>query len=441
MGTYGPRKFHDLSLNNKVLMLSWCLMRHRPLSRRVRYPHVTPNALMPTEKLTALFVKNVKPAPEGQRIEFWDSLLPAFGLRVSDHGRKSWVVMYRRKSDGRQKRLTLGTYPVIELSKARAMARDILQQVAEGGDPANAMAAKSGPGGASQGSFEVVVQRYMERETVHLRRGKEVAQTIIRELMPAWANRSITEITRRDAEVIVDAVAKRGAPQAAASLHQLIKRLFNWMVEEDYFQVSPMANMKLPRALRKVERDRVLSDTELINLWATWDKLGWAFGPAFKLMLVTGQRRDEVAGMAWAEIDLDQALWVISRKRTKSDRLNEVPLSDLAVEIINSIPQMDDDLVFATRQGGNPISGFSKAKRRTDQLSGLKDWRIHDLRRTAATGMIRLGVPQLVVGKVLNHASRGLSGVTGIYDRHGYLDNKRDALTAWSKHLREIIVP
>jgi len=102
---------------------------------------------------------------------------------------------------------------------------------------------------------------------------------------------------------------------------------------------------------------------------------------------------------------------------------------------------MDDDLVFATRRGGNPISGFSKAKRRLDHLSGLQDWRIHDLRRTAATGMVRLGVPQLIVGKVLNHASRSLSGVTGIYDRHGYLNNKREALTAWSQHLREIIVP
>ena len=99
----------------------------------------------------------------------------------------------------------------------------------------------------------------------------------------------------------------------------------------------------------------------------------------------------------------------------------------------------DDDLVFATRRGGNSISGFSKAKRRLDHLSGLHDWRIHDLRRTAATGMVRLGVPQLIVGKVLNHASRSLSGVTGIYDRHGYLDSKREALTAWSQHLREIV--
>lgn len=395
---------------------------------------------MPTEKLSALFVKNVESAPKGQRIEFWDSLLPAFGLRVSDHGRKSWVVMYRRKSDGRQKRLTLGTYPAIELSKARARAREILQQVAEGGDPANERASNSGPGGANPGSFEVVAQRYIDRETVHLRRGKEIAQTIRRELITAWASRSITEITRRDAEAIVDSAASR-TPHAAAALHQRIKRLFNWMVEEDYFQVSPMANMKLPRALRKVERDRVLSDSEIKRLWAAWDEMGWAFGPAFKLMLVTGQRRDEVAGMAWAEIQLDQALWVIGRERTKSDRLNEVPLSDLAVEIINSIPQIDDDLVFATRRGGNPISGFSKAKRRLDHLSGLRDWRIHDLRRTAATGMVRLGVPQLIVGKVLNHASRSLSGVTGIYDRHGYLDNKREALTAWSQHLREIIVP
>jgi len=394
---------------------------------------------MPTEKLTALFVKNVGPAPKGQRIEFWDRVLPAFGLRVSDHGRKTWVVMYRRKSDGRQKRLTLGTYPAIDLSQARDLARDAFQQVAKDADPATEKLARRSAGDASPASFKAVTQRYIDRETVHLRRGKEVKQTINRELMPDWAGRSITDITRRDAEAIVDSVAGRGKPQAAAALHQLIKRLFNWMVEEDHFQVSPMANMKLPRALKKVERDRILSDAEVANLWTAWDRMGWPFGTAFKLMLVTGQRRDEVAGMAFNEIDLDQALWVIGRERTKSQRLNEVPLSDLALEIVSSVPRVNDGLLFTTRTGGKPISGFSKAKRQTDEISGVREWRIHDLRRTAATGMARLGVPQLIVGKILNHAPRSLSGVTGIYDRHGYLDSKREALNTWSQHLHQIV--
>jgi integrase len=141
--------------------------------------------------------------------------------------------------------------------------------------------------------------------------------------------------------------------------------------------------------------------------------------------------------MRWEDIDLDAALWTLPREQTKSDRLHEVPLSPLALDILDAVPQTTD-YVFTTT-GSTPISGFSKAKIRSDSLSGITGWRVHDLRRTVASGMARIGVAPHVVEKVLNHASGQISGVAAIYNRHGYTDEKRGALGAWAKNLQNLI--
>ncbi len=159
-------------------------------------------------------------------------------------------------------------------------------------------------------------------------------------------------------------------------------------------------------------------------------------------VLATAQRRSEVAGIRWQDVDLDQALWIIPREQTKSDRAHEVPLSALAIEILDGLPRMHAELVFPDcRHGRNPVSGFSKAKAITDKLVGdaAAPWRLHDLRRTAATGMARLGVSTSMISRVLNHANG--HGVTGIYDRHGYLDEKRQALDIWGRRVVAIIRP
>ena len=193
--------------------------------------------------------------------------------------------------------------------------------------------------------------------------------------------------------------------------------------------INPAAGVK-PPAVEK-SRDRVLSEDEIKAFWTGCDKLGWPFGPAFKLMLVTGQRRDEVAGIRWDDLNIENALWTLSRTQTKSDRLHEVPLSSLALEIIQSVPRTGEH-VFTTN-GRTPISGFSKAKRELDEAAKLADWRIHDLRRTVASGMARIGVAPHVIEKVLNHAGGQISGVAAIYNRHGYADEKAGALDAWSR--------
>jgi integrase len=168
--------------------------------------------------------------------------------------------------------------------------------------------------------------------------------------------------------------------------------------------------------------------------------MGYAFGPLGKLLLLTAQRLNEVAQMRWSEIDRKNAVWVIAADRTKSGRETEVPLSSLALEILDDLPRFTDgDYVFTTTGGRRPVSGFNKMKTRTDDLSGVTGWRLHDLRRTARTGLAELGVPEIIAEMVMNHAPR--NALAKIYNRHEYAVEKRDALERWANRLREITEP
>jgi integrase len=183
----------------------------------------------------------------------------------------------------------------------------------------------------------------------------------------------------------------------------------------------------------------VLTDAEIAALWPATDQLGYPFGQLVRLLLITAQRRDEVAHMRWSDLDLDNRVWTIPRERTKSDRLQQVPLSSLAMEVLAETPRLGDYVLSSGVRGDKPVSGFSVAKKRLDAISGLAEWRLHDLRRTAASGMAKLNVPPHIIEKVLNHSTGTVSGVAAVYNRYGYLDEKRDALEAWSKMMTEII--
>jgi integrase len=196
-----------------------------------------------------------------------------------------------------------------------------------------------------------------------------------------------------------------------------------------------VASIKAPA--RESSRDRVLSEEEIGRIWSACEGMGWPFGPLIQLLLVTGQREDEVAGMRWSDIDLKSCVWTLPREMSKSDRLNQVPLPLLALQILEALPRTGE-LVFSTT-GTTPVSGFSKAKKRCDRLSGVESWRFHDLRRTVASGMAKLKVEPWVVEKVLNHQTGQLSGVAGVYNRWGYLDEKREALERWATHLKRVM--
>ena len=391
---------------------------------------------MPAQKLTARTIENAKAPTEG-RLELWDSLVRGFALRITDRGSKSWIVMYRL--NGKQRRLTLGAYPAYPLGEAREMARETLNSVARGIDPAEEKkAARDAVPPPEPEIVEKVVHEFIERHAKpKTRKWRETERMFEIYVLPKWGPRPIEAIARRDVNDLLDDIIDQGKPYSANKVLSHVRRFFNWCVERDILDATPVAKVKAPA--KEVSRDRVLSDDELRSVWRAWDAMGWPFGQAFKLLLATGQRRDEVATMRWSDIDPQSRLWTLPRESTKSDRLHEVPLSPLAIEILEAVPKLGD-YVFTTT-GDRPISGFSKAKKRCDTLSAVSGWRLHDLRRTCASGMARLGIAPHVVEKVLNHASGTISGIAAVYNRHGYTEEKKAALNTWARALEAIIRP
>jgi integrase len=191
------------------------------------------------------------------------------------------------------------------------------------------------------------------------------------------------------------------------------------------------------------KRDRVLTDAEIIKFWHACDELGWPFGPACKLMLLTATRKNEVGGMPWTE--LEGRVWHLPGSRTKNRKPIDIHLSDLTMEIINALPRfaapVGKDYLFALR-GNNPVSTFAYAKRRLDAIMGTTEpWQLRDLRRTATTGMARLGIAPHVADRVLNHVSGTISGVAAVYNRFEYLDERKAALEAWGQFVADLVDP
>lgn len=389
---------------------------------------------MPAVKLTETYVKNRK-AESDNREEIPDSLLPGLYLIVQPSGAKSWAVRYR--CNGVSGKCTLGKYPVLKLSDAREQARDALVMAGGGKDPsehkkAERKKAKEAPSDAVEDVVEDFIKRYVEKQT-RPRSAEETKRALRKRVVPAWRGRSIGDITRRDIIDLLEDIAAT-SPANANRTKATISSLYNWCLDREILDTSPATRLKAPAPI--VERERVLSDDEIKTLWPAFKKQGEPFSAYFKILLLTGQRRTEVATMKWEHLDLEHGLWTIPAGLTKADRDHEVPLSPLAMEIISDVAKLGKH-VFTTR-ADRPISGFSKTKKAVDVAAkGMKQpWRLHDLRRTCGTGMARLKVQRIVISQVLNHAE---GGVTRIYDRYSYLDEKRHALDAWSRHVETLV--
>jgi len=227
------------------------------------------------------------------------------------------------------------------------------------------------------------------------------------------------------------------AVQANRTLARL-KTLFRWAVSKGLCDKDPTEGVR--KAIKEIPRDRYLEDDEIRAFWAGCDKLGWPFGALLKTLLLTAQRRDEVGGMEWAELDLDKRRWTIPSERAKNGKAHVVHLSELAIEVLTSAPRVGE-LVFTTN-GKTPVSGFSKVKERLDRhLIGSAPWILHDLRRTATTGMAQLNIAPHVVDKILNHTAGTIRGVAATYNRFQYLPERQAALEAWGRYVESLIRP
>ncbi len=384
--------------------------------------------------LTDIKLRKLK-ADSTKRTEIWDAKLPGFGVRISPLGTKSFVLMYRFK--GKQRRQTLGRYPIMSLAEARKEAQAILYKSGMGEDPAPLKTNETKPG-----SFAQVMQDFLimhcEREnkpsTV-----RSTKQLLAREFLPHWKDSHIQEIEKKDVLTILDALVARGVPGTANHAYAAIRKFFAWCNERDLVDQNPCADIKRPAKIKT--RDRVLSYDELTRIWHTVAEQGYPFCPIVRLLMLTGQRRGEVANMHWAHVDLEARVWELPKEMTKSHRAHIVPLSETCCTIIEGIPKIHETFLFpAAGSDTTTFSGFGKCKRRLDMASGVSDWTLHDLRRTAATGMAQMGIAPHIVEKVLNHATGTFSGVAGVYNRFGYVDEMREALTKWDAKIKAQII-
>jgi len=413
--------------------------------------------------LTDLKIKNQ--ALPMKRKEVPDGRITGLYLVVQPSGVKSWCVRYR--ASGLPRKLTLGAYPAIDLATARKRAQEALGDVASGKDPAAAKQASKATARAEHADDDKRVERVAEafiKRHVKLSGkvgpswGAEIERLFKVEILPRIGAKRIGDVRKNDMLAILDAIVDRGSPITANRTLAVLKKFFNWAADaRGLIVVSPCKGVEAPAA--ETSRDRVLDEEEIRLAWRAFDAIGWPFGPISKLLLLTGARRSEIAEASWHEIDLAAKTLTLPASRTKNDKPHVIPLSDAAVEIIKALPRIERKagLVF-TVTSKTPVSGFSsfmQSVERTmaaelrkaaiergedpEKIESPKRWTLHDLRRSVATNLQKLGVRLEVTEAVLNHVSGSRSGIVGVYQRHEYSTEKRAALDAWARRLEAIV--
>jgi integrase len=407
-------------------------------------------------RLTALNIENWKPSTERQEVLDRDGLY----FIVQPSGVKSWALRYRRKTDGKAIKHTIGSYPMLTLKDARSAAIALRAEIERGADPHGAKVVARRQ--TVEDSFEAVTRRYIadlrrrqkrswewyarllglapngSPETLDIIRDGSMDQRGRRRrvsLVDRWGNRRIGDITDTDIIEVLDRVSGY-APILANRLHAVLSALFTWARKKRLVAANPCADLDRPSEERS--RDRVLDDQELRRVWLAAGELGHPYTGIVRLLILTGQRRNEIADLRWSEIDLEERVLHLPKERTKNGRAHDVPLSASALAVVAGLPRLvDADLVFTIKR--KPITGFSRMKERLDEASGVTDWTIHDLRRTVASGLQRLGVRLEVTEAVLNHRSGSTAGIVGVYQRHDYASEKRDALQRWADYVDALV--
>jgi len=387
---------------------------------------------MPRVKLTKSTLDSLRAA--NTDVVFWDAGCPGFGVKVTPKGRKVFIVLYRTGGSGsRVRKYTIGPYGRVTLHQARIAAQKVFSAKLEGRDPAAEK--RDARRRIVADRVEDLLETFIVQHLSQNRSRDEVARLLGREVGRPWSGRSIHEITKRDVVELIAGVEQRGAPAAANKALKSLKTFLRWCVGRAVLDRSPADGVPLPA--KAVARDRVLEDAELAKIIIAARQIGDPYGGIVEVLALTGQRREEVAGMWWEEIDLNQRTWTLPRSRTKNDKVHVVHLSKQSVGVLNRVDR-GGPLVF-TQFGTTPFQTFSRAKRLLDQLCGVSGWRLHDLRRTCVSGMARLGIAPHVADKVLNHQSGTIAGVAAVYQRHEFHAERKEALERWGAHVAQII--
>jgi len=419
---------------------------------------------MATAKITKRAVDAF--AASGEAGFLWDDELRGFGVRATAGGALSYVFSYRMGGrEAVKKRATIGKHgSPWTPTTARQEAERLALLVGQGKDPVeqDRERRRQAVDLAFDAYIGVFRDGYLKTEWKDWQRAEKL---LLAQAKPVLLSKSLPSITKSDLTLVIDRVRDR--PAVARLLFATLRKLFRWAETRGDLDRSPLTAVKAPKAVKS--RERTLNDRELAMAWDASAKLGYPFGPMMRLLMATGQRREEVGGLQWAELDRTTATWTLPAERAKNGKEHVVPLSSLAVTVFDELAQRGGEdatdkpitwprrgLVFTTT-GKTAASGHSKAKSRLDsaiaaiecELASIEGrepvtmpaWRVHDIRRTVATGFQVMGVRFEVTEAVLNHVSGSRSGVAGVYQRHNWADEKRTALEAWARRVIELTSP
>ena len=389
---------------------------------------------MPTN-LTARTVANLRPGAQPYYVVDTTKL----ALRVAPDGSKTWSVRYRI---GRaQRRLTLGSLSVLTLADARQRAKDALKLVADGVDPAQVKQDRR-----DADTVADFADTYIKRAKAPDSDGRPKKKSwktdearIAKDVLPHWKHRLMRDITRRDVRELLDGIVARGAPISANRTRALLHKMFNVAIKLEVVVANPVTGTEKPGT--EHQRDRVLTHDEIRTFWTACDAQPPEMGGAFKLRLVTAQRGGEVFGMRWRDVDLEGGWWTVPASGSKNGLAHRVPLSTTALDILKDVRTKTDERLKKQKDAKPPVFVFAGGRGKRQQAEAtatfnIVDFHGHDLRRTAASCMASSGVPRLVISKILNHVERG---VTAVYDRHSYDNEKGIALDQWARTLTAIL--
>lgn len=423
---------------------------------------------MALRKLTARFVETV--AADGSRLEIRDAVARGLELRVSPAGAKIWALRYRRPADRAKRTVTLGAYPTFSLEDARRWATEIRSGLARGLDPA----AQRDQRKAAE-TFAEIAEEWIERHgkpNKSPRALRDDRSMLDRHVLPTIGHLKALEISKRDLIALFDAVSSKDDARNSRTgagrrlthrpnrVFELVRAIFRWAMGRDLISADPTLGMSPPIKKEK-PRERELSPDEIQKLWrflehapeAPRSQRGQSDVPmsrataiALLLSLATAQRIGEVTGIAMVEIDLSHtaSMWTVPGARSKNGEPNRVPLSPVAVRLVRAAMQLAGGApwLFPSPKGDAPTGSHAptRALGRAREALGVEDFRVHDLRRTAATRMAEMGISPHTISVVLNHVSARRGTITGkVYNRYGYDREKREALDAWGARLEKIV--
>lgn len=366
---------------------------------------------MPRVQFTDLSLRALK---ADVRTDFWDSKTPSFGVRVGKSTKTFMVKLNNR-------RIRIGRYPAISLHDARRRAL--------------ALKSEATPSPVPDTTFAEAVELFLSTFSVRPSTARQTARALRVHFLSRLRTKKLALITTHDVTSVFDQLIRRGVPGEANHAFKYARTFFRWAARRKLITISPLSGQRMPA--RENARDRVLSDAELRSIWRAAQRAGYPFGTIVQLLILTGQRRGEIAALRWSFIDTKARIITFPASLTKNNRMHELPYNGMVAEILETIPRFNStNLLFLARaKTDTPFNGWSKSKENLENRPPIRPWTLHDLRRTFATHLAALGVRIEVTERLLNHISGTHGGLVGIYQRHSWKPEMRTAIETWEASL------